>query len=475
MKRIWVRLTLAFALVIAVTIGTVSLLSALTAGRELRMYLTSSGMLSQRSLASALAEYYDVVQSWEGVDLALDQAVQTLVVRRGMMSGGGPGAQPGAMSIVSPGVDVLLADADGQIIYDSTGERVGRRLSRDEQSAGEEVISGDQVVGRVVVTVPVGNSLLGPLEETFLRRLQRFLVIGAVVAAGLGLLLGLALSRSLSAPLRRLATAARAVAGRDFSQRVPPAGGTELDEVANAFNDMAAALAQSERQRQNLVADVAHELRTPLSVLQGNLSAILDDVYPLDKAEISHLYDETRLLSRLVDDLRELALAEAGQLHLSLQSTDPAMVADNTVEHLEPAADAQGVALSMTTAPDMPPVRADPDRLAQVLRNLVLNALRHTPEGGSVAIRLDWAVDNGYVELAVADTGEGIAPDDLLHVFDRFWRADRSRSRNERSPGGSGLGLSIAKSLVEAHGGRIWAESTPGQGSIFHFTLPVYS
>jgi signal transduction histidine kinase len=206
-------------------------------------------------------------------------------------------------------------------------------------------------------------------------------------------------------------------------------------------------------------------------VLQGNLRAILDGVYPLDEAEISRLYDETRLLSRLVDDLRELALADAGQLRLNLRPTDLTQVIRSTTENLAPAAEAREVTLSAQVPAHLPTVRADADRVAQVLRNLLLNAIRHTPPGGQVTVRATTA--NKAVELAVADTGEGIAPADLSHVFERFWQADRARTRNDRMSGGTGLGLSVAQSLVEAQRGRIWAESTLGQGSTFHFTLPL--
>jgi len=216
---------------------------------------------------------------------------------------------------------------------------------------------------------------------------------------------------------------------------------------------------------------VAHELRTPLSVLQGNLRAILDDVYDLDKAEISRLYDETRLLSRLVDDLRELALADAGQLNLNLRPTDVAQIIRSTADNLALAAEAGQVSLATALPDSLSTVQADPDRVCQVLRNLLVNALRHTPEGGSVPVTA--SAREGKVEIAVSDTGEGIAAEDLPHVFERFWRADPSRARDDRLAGGTGLGLSVAQSLVEAQGGRIWAESTPGEGTVFRFTLPL--
>jgi len=185
------------------------------------------------------------------------------------------------------------------------------------------------------------------------------------------------------------------------------------------------------------------------------------------------LYDQTRLLSRLVEDLRELALADAGQLHMNLQPTDVGRVLHGTREHLAPVAEARQVQLTVTTPDNLPLVQADQDRVAQVLHNLLSNALRYTPAGGSVNITAA-PTDEG-VEIAVSDTGQGIPPEDLPHIFDRFWRANRSRARDEHEMGGSGLGLSIAQSLIKAQGGRIWAESTRGQGSTFRFVLPVTS
>jgi two-component system OmpR family sensor kinase/two-component system sensor histidine kinase BaeS len=244
-----------------------------------------------------------------------------------------------------------------------------------------------------------------------------------------------------------------------------------MAEVSQAFNEMAAGLEQAEQLRQNLMADVAHELRTPLTVLQGNLQAILDGVYPLDEAELSVLYDETRLLSRLVDDVRELALAEAGQLSMNIQVADPTSVLRGACDSLLATVHAQGVNLITQIPEDLPRVRADPDRVAQVLYNLLMNALQHTPSGGSVAVTAS-ATEEG-VEVVVSDTGEGIAAEHLTHIFDRFWRADPSRTRDERWKGSSGLGLAIAQSLVSVQGGRIWAESELGEGSAFHFTLPL--
>jgi two-component system OmpR family sensor kinase/two-component system sensor histidine kinase BaeS len=228
---------------------------------------------------------------------------------------------------------------------------------------------------------------------------------------------------------------------------------------------MADELQRAETLRRNLMADIAHELRTPLTVMQGSLRALLDGVYPLELHEIASIYDETRLLSRLVADLRELALAESGQLALNVQAVEVAPVLQATADQFSAAADTQQTRLVLSNTAVLPDVQADPDRLKQVLHNLLTNALRHTTSG---TITVSGEALDERIRISVQDTGEGIAPEDLGHVFDRFYRADSSRAR---STGGSGLGLAIAKAWVEAMGGTIGVTSQPQHGSIFWFTL----
>jgi two-component system OmpR family sensor kinase/two-component system sensor histidine kinase BaeS len=249
---------------------------------------------------------------------------------------------------------------------------------------------------------------------------------------------------------------------------VEPTGTVEVANVAHAFNDMAASLQKAEHLRRNMVADVAHELRTPLSVMQGTLSAQLDGLFPLDLAETAKLYDETRLLSRLVDDLRELAQAEAGQLQLNIGAIDLKHIITATVSAFDGVASEKQISLSDESAHQLPQVKADSERVAQVLRVLVSNALRHTPANGTITIAAAPSAD--CVEVSVRDIGDGIEPAELPYVFDRFWRGDKSRARET---GGSGLGLAIARQLIEAQDGAIGVESTIGQGSRFWFRLPI--
>ena len=280
--------------------------------------------------------------------------------------------------------------------------------------------------------------------------------------------LGVFVSRLLTAPLARLTGAAQAIAAGDLSQRVDVRSKDEIGDLGTAFNGMAASLAEAETLRRNLIADVSHELRTPLTIIQGNIQAILDGVYPLEMAQMAGLYDETRLLTRLVDDLHDLALADAGQLRLERTPVNVSDLARTAVGQFDPVAEAAGVKLTLETSEDVPEVLGDADRLAQVLRNLLSNAIRHTPAGGQVVMRVERAGEQ--VTIQVADTGSGIAPEDLPHVFDRFYRGDKSRSRRG---GGAGLGLAITRQLVTAHGGQIAVASTPGLGTTFTISLPA--
>jgi signal transduction histidine kinase len=295
------------------------------------------------------------------------------------------------------------------------------------------------------------------------------LTVAAVGGVG-GIVFGIVMSRALAAPLNNLAEAARAIGAHHLSKRVEEQGSDELVAVARAFNDMAADLEQGEQLRRNLLADVAHELRTPIAVLQANLRAILDEVYPLDQTEIAQLYEQTRYLSHLVDDLHLLAQAEARQLPLHRQETDLTQLVKTTVDLFRPTAEAKEVSLQTQLPANSPTLQIDAARITQVLQNLLANALRHTPANGTITVSIQPGPET--ISLCIADTGDGIPPEHLPHIFDRFYRTDSARSRDR---GGAGLGLAIARAIVEAHGGQIKATSQgmPGQGSQFTVSLPV--
>jgi two-component system OmpR family sensor kinase/two-component system sensor histidine kinase BaeS len=278
---------------------------------------------------------------------------------------------------------------------------------------------------------------------------------------GVAFLAGRAVRR-MAAPIGEVMEAADRVAGGDYSTRVQVRGPGEVGRLAHSFNQMTERLQANETQRRALLADVAHELRTPLSVIRGNVEGMLDGVYPPDEAHLGPVLEETAVMARLLDDLQTLSTAEAGVLRLHRERVDPVALATDAVATFRARADWAGVSLTCRAPDPVPEVDVDPVRIGEVLANLLTNAIRHTPAGGSVRVVVE--PDPAGVAVAVADTGPGIDPRDLAHVFDRFVKSADS--------GGAGLGLAIARSLVEAHGGRITAQSVPGQGTTMRFVLP---
>ncbi len=284
----------------------------------------------------------------------------------------------------------------------------------------------------------------------------------------LGILVGIISSRGLAAPLNNLAKAARAVGSQDLSQRIDVKGSSEIREVAVAFNSMAEELEQADHLRTNMLADISHELRTPLTVIQGNLRAILDDVYELDKVEVARLYDQTRQLSRLVDDLHDLALLEAKEFSLNLTELDLIEIVNDVAAIYQPIFEDRGISLKLDLPGSIPQVEGDKSRIIQCLNNLINNALRHTDQGGSINIRVLKA--DKSVQVAVKDDGTGIKAEHIPNIFNRFYRVDQDRNRQT---GGSGLGLAISQALIQAHGGEIHVYSSGiGQGSEFRLEIP---
>jgi two-component system sensor histidine kinase BaeS len=296
-----------------------------------------------------------------------------------------------------------------------------------------------------------------------------------VIPAGFVLFLAAILSlvwtgralRRMSAPLGDLLDSASRVATGDYSPRIKVQGSREMRSLVHAFNGMAARLQLNEEQRRNLMADIAHELRTPLTVIQGNLEGILDGVYPADEAHLKSVLEETQILARLVEDLRTLALAESGALQLKKEPTDLVVLIGETVSAFRTQADIAGVNLEIQVESGQPLLNLDPERIRQVLSNLIANALRYTPRGGTIHVsyKVVISVAGRVAEVTVEDTGVGIPPDALPQVFNRFYKS--------RDSSGTGLGLPIARHLVEAHAGTITAESQPGLGTTIRINLPV--
>jgi signal transduction histidine kinase len=293
-------------------------------------------------------------------------------------------------------------------------------------------------------------------------------ILAGVLAILLAFILSFLLAERISKPLSELTSATESITGGDYGQRVDVGGGREVEALSRAFNTLSENLERNEMLRRSMVTDIAHELRTPLTTLRGHIEALEDGVIEPDQATIDSLMEDTLLLTRLVEDLQQLSLAEAGQLELDLMPVDVGETIEAAVSRFEPKLSRKKVSLEMEIPPDLPRVKADQLRVTQVLNNLVQNSLVYTPEGGSITVGAKRSGEE--VVFSVSDTGAGVSRKDLPYIFERFYRTDKSRAR---ATGGTGLGLSIAKSLVEAHGGRIWAESEGEEGTAIFFTLPV--
>ena len=315
-----------------------------------------------------------------------------------------------------------------------------------------------------------GQGMMKTFYADFISGLNESLGWAALAAVIAAVGLSFALSRRIVAPLHAMSAASRRIAEGHYDERVSVQGVDEIGQLAGNFNQMAEQLEQVEAMRRQLIGDVSHELRTPLTAIKGSMEGLMDGVLPADAETFQQIHAEAGRLSRLVDDLQELSLVEAHAYPLDMGEVNLAALAETTIKRLTPNARTKRITLTSSLPRPLPPLLGDEDRLGQVLLNLTANAIQYTPEGGAVTISV--TAENDEVQVAVQDTGIGIPPEHLNNIFTRFYRVDKSRSRV--AGGGSGIGLTIARYLVEAHGGRIWAESAgEGKGSRFVFTLPV--
>ena len=452
--RLWVKLLLAFVIVAASAVGVAAVMANRITTRQFEIYVSQGKQARAERLAPEFAAYYAQTGGWTGVDQWWASEAHEPSGGKGTGRGLGQGA--GASSD-----RLLLADASGHVILDSQGELLGRQMPDLELSVGVPIEVGGNAVGTLVVAAE--GTVHESLESEFLNQVNRSLVWAALAAGVVALVLGLVLARQLTAPIRDLTNAAHQLADGEMAQ-VQVRSDDEIGELGQAFNQMTRSLAQQETLRRNLMADIAHELRTPLTVIRSDLEALLDGVYEPTPETLASVQEETLLLARLVDDLRSLAQAEAGQLRLEREPLDLAELLGGVSAGFESQAISQGQELRLDLPPDLPTIDADPQRVRQVTANLVSNALRHAPDAGQVVIAAQALPTE--VQVSVADDGPGIDQEVLDRVFERFWHGAQPRAQ------GSGLGLTIARELVRAHGGRIWVESELGQGSTFHFTLP---
>ncbi|HEX5500997.1 MAG TPA: ATP-binding protein [Thermomicrobiales bacterium] len=456
---LWVRLLAGFATVLLLAVLATAFYSRHAAQSEFQRFVNRGQQTRLDNTAKLFAiSYAQSRGSW-------DDAQRTAIIAAQLF-----------------GDHVVVTDSDGVVVADSAdGKLLGQRFAGGDEWQQAAIVAERRrgPYGPAAAPPPTAETTLGTVyvenpgaaadRADFLGRLQRALFVGAGIGLLAALVVSLYLARRVGRPIELVTAAAHRMGQGDLAQRVPVGGGAEAVELAASFNRMAENLARSQELRQQLVADVAHELRTPLANIRGYLEAIEDGLVRADEATLQILREEAAQLNRLIDDLQELAQAEAGVLRLDRHPADLGELIEHTLAAARARATEREIALVAAAEPDLPPVEIDAQRIAQVLQNLLGNALRHTPPGGRIEVGARRAAP-ATVEVWVADTGSGIAPEDLPHVFERFYRADSSRSR---ATGGSGLGLTIARQLVLAHGGAIGATSEPGRGSRFTFTLPV--
>lgn len=445
MRSLTVKLTLAFLLVGTTGALLVALLVSQRTRSEFNRFLSER---DQAVLVDALDTYYAAHGGWDDVSTTLFTTSPFDMYSRG----------------------VTLVDANNVVVFGRGPFQVGTQAPADVLSTSTPIEVNGQKVGALLVPSPNdrGPNDRPPPDIAFLDRVTWAASISAGVAALIALILGILLARTLSRPVRELTAATQAMARGKLDQRVLVRSRDEIGELAASFNQMSTDLARASQLRKQMTADLAHDLRTPLSILRGYTEGLQDGRLNGNPKLFTIMHGEVEHLQRLVEDLRVLSLADAGELPLNKRSVDPRALLERAGLAYIMEAEQQGVALRVETPDDLPSISVDTDRMAQVLNNLVSNALRYTHAGEIV---LQAQASDEQVQLQVSDTGSGIAAEDLPFIFDRFYRADKSRQRSDSAT--SGLGLAITKAIVEAHDGSISASSLPDRGTTFTITLPT--
>ena len=456
-----IKLLISFGLLVFVSVSVVIILTYRGAVSEVRSFMFRGSMVRAQEIATSLEEYYQVNQTWQGAEALLSlTGANAGMMGRGRGSSGGQGMMGNMMN-----QRLRLANAEGRILYDTSTVQAEGSLTAEELSQAIQLKNDGVIVGYLL---PESAMLYSAADEQFLlSRLTRAALTAGLIGAGLSLLLAFFLAYQLMRPVRALTQAVKMVEKGDFSQRVPVHGNDELAQLSITFNNMADSLQKAQQSRRAMTADIAHELRTPLAVQMAHLEALQDGIYPLTPENLVPILEQNQMLNHLVEDLRTLTLADAGQLKLNLVTTDIKSLVERVVVRFKPQASSRQVALQMTAPPGCPSIMLDPARIEQILNNLLSNALRFTPDGGKIEVALK--ADGKKILVSVHDNGPGISEEALPYIFERFYRADRSRSRSE---GGSGLGLSIALQIAVLHGGTLTAGNDPQGGAIFTLSLP---
>jgi signal transduction histidine kinase len=453
------RLFLAFSMIIIVTLGILGYSLSQTALKAVNLFAERGGFFGVDHLVVALEDHYAEHGYWENAGEIL------LMARSDMM---GQGNQRGPM-MGRPSGDVSgfrLADTQGNILFGGEDPSDTQPATKEELEIAIPLYYENDVVGYLIPPLRISFSPNFYEPSLFTRFGEAFLPT-IIVSGSLALALAVLVGYFLLRPIRQLTQAATRLAEGDLTQRVDISGSDEMATLGNTFNHMSSSLEEAEMKRRAMTADIAHELRTPLAVQRANLEALQDGVYPLTQENLVSILEQNQLLTHLVEDLRTLALSDADELTLFREPTDITQLLEQITEQFQPQAEQQKIRLQYH-ARSCPEIPIDKRRFGQVLNNLLHNALQHTPEGGEIILTLNNT--ETHTEITVRDTGPGIPVEALPYIFERFYRTDTSRARDQ---GGSGLGLTIARRLAEAHNGELMAANHPDGGAVFKLILPI--
>lgn len=445
------KMILAFSLVVIVAVAGIVLFANLDSERQVRTYMERGGQYGLTRLVEALEDRYSSVGSWEGID-----SIFTTTSFRS-----GKGNPHGA------GTNLTLLDAERRVVWSSAGEPSGKILDKATIENAIRLVNSDkQNIGFLLVA---NQSALGVNDiSPFINRLKSVILYSGIAAVILAIALAVLVSNTLLRPVKALTRASAELSSGNLSERVKVDGNDELADLAKTFNQMAASLEGAEERKKTLTADVAHELRTPIAVQKAQLEGMLDGVLPVDEENLTTALQQVDFLSRMVDDLRLLAMADAGEVEFNYRETDLEQLINQLVNAFQGHAQQAGVQIvSQFETHHMPlVVHTDPDRLTQIMNNLLSNAMRYGKKGGIIKI-FGWS-DRNNAAISVVDDGEGIPETAIPHLFERFYRHDQARSRET---GGTGLGLAISKKLALLMGGDLTGGNTPGGGAIFTVTI----
>lgn len=481
------RLILGFAIVLVLTLASVSVYIGYSANREEEKINQLQEQARRERIQRTLSYYYAAAGGWGGNLPTIIERMGLITGRRvtvfndrGVVVGDSFGREdPEYAEIAKSLIKAPIRYGDktvGYVLFEPINVVVNAAQKRADLAAKQGLVTkrgADYRLSLMESAQPpdrLRSRFVEPPPPALFADATNRSLLWAGLAAGIGgiMVISLVSKRTLRS-VKTLNEAARSLGRGNLSQRVPNSGRDEIGNLGRTFNSMAEGLENAEKQRRNLVADIAHELRTPLTNVQGYIEAVRDGVLEPDNATIETIHQQVLYLARLMEDLSLLAETEGDDFHLNIEENSITEVVQRTVEAFRPGAEVKGVTITMNITPDIPLVNMDRTRITQVLNNLLSNAIRHTPDGGNITVS-GKMVNQSSVRITISDSGEGITPEDLPFIFDRFYRADPSRTR---STGGVGLGLTIAKQLLEAHGGTISAENTTGSGSDFVIDLPI--